>query len=112
MRMQNHARRIASVECRDAPRAPSWIDELREIDRQDRAVRAITKFAQELAGFPPPPPPVQIETFRIEAPPAPPPPPPPAQRWTKDVRPGPQDVLTWEEAMSVPWYDALAEEQR
>jgi hypothetical protein len=46
-------------------------------------------------------------------PPARPPPPPPRApkpRWTKDIRPGPHDVLTWEEAMQVPWFDPLAED--
>ncbi len=44
--------------------------------------------------------------------PAPPPrpPPPPKPRWTKDIRPGPHDVLTWEEVLQVPWVDSLAEE--
>ncbi len=26
-------------------------------------------------------------------------------RWTKTVRPGPFDLLTWEEAMQVPWIE-------
>ncbi|MBS0518305.1 MAG: hypothetical protein JSR90_06405 [Proteobacteria bacterium] len=29
----------------------------------------------------------------------------PASRWTTSFRPGPHDVLTWEEAMRVPWID-------
>ena len=42
--------------------------------------------------------------------PPPPPPPPPKPRWTKDIRPGPHDVLSSEEAMQVPWIDSMAEE--
>lgn len=34
-----------------------------------------------------------------------PPPRAPASRWTASFRPGPHDVLTWEEAMRVPWID-------
>jgi hypothetical protein len=45
-----------------------------------------------------------------QPPPRPPPPPPPKPRWTKDIRPGPHDVLTWEEAMQVPWFDPLKED--
>jgi hypothetical protein len=29
----------------------------------------------------------------------------PARKWTKTHRPGPFDVLTWEEAMQVPWIE-------
>ena len=43
-------------------------------------------------------------------PPPPPPSPSPKPRWTKDIRPGPHDVLTWEEVLQVPWVDSLAEE--
>jgi hypothetical protein len=44
---------------------------------------------------------------------APPPPPrPPKPRWTKDNRPGPHDVLSWEEAMQVPWVDSSAEDDK
>ncbi len=42
--------------------------------------------------------------------PPPPPPPPPRPRWTKDIRPGPHDVLTWEEVLQVPWVDSMAED--
>lgn len=107
MRLESHARRIAGVERRDVPKAPSWMEELYAMDREERAVRAVTKFAQELAGFPPPPP-VQVETFPVEPPP-PPPPPVHKPRWTMDNRPGPHDLLTWEEALQVPWYDPFKE---
>jgi hypothetical protein len=45
------------------------------------------------------------------APPSQPPPRPPEPRWTKDNRPGPHDVLSWEEAMQVPWVDSSAEDE-
>lgn len=109
MRIESHARRIGRVERRDAPKAPSWMEELYAMDREERAVRAVTKFAQELAGFPPPPPPVQVETFRIEA--LPPPPPVHRPRWTKDIRPGPHDVLTWDEVLQVPWMEEMNEQR-
>ena len=37
---------------------------------------------------------------------------PPKPRWTKDNRPGPHDVLSWEEAMQVPWVDSSAEDDK
>jgi hypothetical protein len=47
-----------------------------------------------------------------QLPPRPPPPRPPPSgpppRWTKDIRPGPHDVLNWDEAMQVPWVDSSA----
>ena len=59
----------------------------------------------------------QDEGVRVAAPPSQPPPrpPPPAApkpRWTKDIRPGPHDVLNWEEAMQVPWVDSMAEDDK
>ena len=81
-----------------------------EMVRERGATVAIAQYAVDLAGLPLPPPP-----------PAPPPPPlspdavvatsaprvPQARKWTMDHRPGPHDLLTWEEAMQVPWIDGF-----
>ena len=57
------------------------------------------------------------EGVRVVAPPpqpAPRPPPsppqPPKPRWTKDIRPGPHDVLTWDEVLQVPWVNEMEED--
>jgi hypothetical protein len=31
--------------------------------------------------------------------------------WTKDVRPGPHDILTWEEILDIPWIDGTDDEE-
>ncbi len=50
--------------------------------------------------------PAEEGRVQTRAPPACPPPPPAKSRWTKDVRPGPHDVLTSEEAIQVPWLES------
>jgi hypothetical protein len=95
-----------------------------QLDREVPAMRTLVAFALELAGTdkllppePPPPPPVTPVGLG-NAPMHVPEPPPRLRRptqdrvWTKDIRPGPHDVLTWEEAMRVPWFDPLAETER
>jgi hypothetical protein len=81
-------------------------------EERRRAVLALVAYAQELAGVEPPA--AAPEPLRDE-PPAPcadpvaaPPPPSRAPVWGGDRRPGPHDVLTWEEVMRVPWVEGEA----
>ena len=117
MKIENHGRRIDRVERRDAPKEESeWIQAVRENARQDDAVRALVAFALHLAGTDKLP--SRVPTGGGNAAPYVPEPPPRVRRpaegrvWTKDVRPGPHDVLTWEEAMRVPWVDPFVEGER
>jgi hypothetical protein len=84
--------------------------------RRRRAALALAAFAQDLAGVEPPavvPEPPRDEPVRgtpmRDAPPPPSarpfaaPPPPSRPVWGPDNRPGPHDVLTWEEVMRLPW---------
>ncbi len=88
-------------------------------EEQKQAVRAVTALALQLAGTDKlplrerPPPPRPVRAVVVTEPPERPSAPPPAAkpRWTMDHRPGPHDLLTWEEAMQVPWYDPLKEEE-
>jgi hypothetical protein len=61
----------------------------------------------------PPHPEERPERPRLEGcePARPPPSPhPPKPRWTKDIRPGPHDVLTWDEVLQVPWVNEMSED--
>ncbi len=104
------ARRVGRLKGRPrqgkATTGNDWVQAAYEVDREKRATLALVAFAQALAG-----------TVKVEAPlspvcdgameaepPAPAPPPRGAARvWSQTVRPGPHDVLTWDEAMRVPW---------
>jgi hypothetical protein len=77
-------------------------------ERRRRATLALVAFAQELAGVEPSaatPEPARDEPSAPRVDPVAAPPPPSRPRWSRDRRPGPHDVLTWEEAMQVPWMD-------
>ena len=98
-------------------RKDDWIEVADAAEKEYQAVRAIVAFALALAGtdkLPPPPPTWLAGNSTTILVPDPPVLPPCAQppRWTKEVRPGPHDVLTWEEAMQVPWFDPFAETER
>lgn len=102
------------------PRRQSFKEVIEQLEREAPAVQAIVALALELAGtdklLPPEPEPLASDVTMV-APEVPVPPPrlprPKEGRvWTKDVRPGPHDILTWEEAMQVPWFDSLAEAER
>ncbi len=109
-----HDRRLRTVARKLAPpKRDVWKEAVYEIDRRDRAVRALVAFALNLAG---------TDKLPSRAPvgggnapqhvPAPPPRIPPPTRgrvWTKDIRPGPHDVLTLEEVLKVPWVDMHTE---
>ena len=90
---------------------------LRMKEDEKQAVSALVAFALRLAGTDrlplrvPPPAPRAASVVAAPQPPTRPPSPPPAPkpRWTKDIRPGPHDLLTWEEAMQVPWFDPFKE---
>ena len=114
--------RAKSGNRRGKPRRQSFEEVIEKLEREASAVQACVALALQLAGtdkllppepLVPEPPPVGIgtATMHVTEPPSPRarPPLPERPRWTKDIRPGPHDVLTWEEAMQVPWYDPLAE---
>ena len=95
------------------------LDEAMEkLDREAPAMRALVAFALELAGTdklpPPSPAPLAGDTPTILIPDVPvlPPRAEPVSRWINGKRPGPHDILTWEEAMQVPWFDPFAEPER
>ena len=102
------------------PRRQSFKEAIEQLEREAPAVQAIVALALELAGtdklLPPEPEPLASDVTMV-APEVPVPPPRPRRPtegrvWTKDVRPGPHDLLTWEEAMQVPWIDPFAEGER
>ena len=107
---------------RGKPRRQSFKEAIEQLEREAPAVQACVALALELAGtdklLPPEPEPLVGDASPIlppqqaVTPPRAPPPRAQPPRWTKDIRPGPHDVLTWEEAMQVPWYDPLAEGER
>ncbi len=81
-----------------------------------KAVGALVAFARELAGTADLQPPsddgelpallaADVGETAQSAPPIASPPSPPKPRWTKIRRPGPFDVLTWDEIMTVPWVE-------
>ncbi len=82
---------------------------------EQNAVHAMVELALELAGTRKPRPPVPAGGGNAPMYVPEPSPPPSLRRlpqgrvWTKDVRPGPHDVLTWEEAMRVPWLNGATE---
>jgi hypothetical protein len=86
---------------------------LKEALLEAEAVQALVDFALELAGTEKPPPPVFVgggnAPLHIPEPPPRLRPPTQGRVWSKDVRPGPHDVLTWEEAMRVPWLNGVTE---
>jgi hypothetical protein len=101
----NH-RALERLERTSGAKDDGWLKAVYALDRERRAALALAKFAQELAGVEPP----ALEPVRDEPPPprahpfaAPPPPRRPV--WGPNNRPGPHDVLTWEEVMQVPWIE-------
>jgi hypothetical protein len=82
-------------------RPPPWIEALRAMEREYKAARIFTAFARALAGTDK----MQMQVRDETPPPAVPSAPPPRSAPT---RPGPHDVLTWEEAMRIPWLDTNA----
>lgn len=122
MSILGHRRRIQRLEQRSGSKQDPWVEAVYETEREVQATRkavaALVEFALVLAGTD------RMPMARIAA----------AQRdavnepvpradrsflrrggrqvWSEAVRPGPNDVLTWEEAMRVPWLDANAEAER
>ena len=107
---------------RGKPRRLSFKEAIEKLEREATAVQAVVALALQLAGTdkllpPEPEPPVGdaspiLPPQQAVIPPRAAPPRPQPPRWTKEIRPGPHDLLTWEEAMQVPWYDPLAEGER
>ena len=94
-----------------------WTEEVYATDRNFRAVWGLTGLARALAGtdkkraasLAPPPADNEMKTeSRVHHVPA------RTHRpvWSEVVRPGPHDVLTWEEAMRIPWIEGNAEAQQ
>jgi hypothetical protein len=103
--MSNHGRRLNVLDKIGREKGGSpWLRAVTELAREQDATLAIAQFAVELAGLPlPPPPPPPLAPEAVVATPAPRV--PQGRKWTMDIRPGPHDLLTWEEAMQVPWID-------
>lgn len=114
MSIENHARRLARIAEKGWTKDNSLMSLVvgaERLEKRRRAALALVAFAQELAGVEAPtvaPEPVREEPMRGG-------PPPPSARpfaapslpsrpvWGPDNRPGPHDVLTWEEVMRLPW---------
>ena len=113
MSAAGHSRRLGHMERRSAAKQDSWLEAVYQVEEEFQAVRALTAFALALAGTEKAPEPVPV---RDETPPADPPAQPPRRAGTpakdKMARPGPTDVLTWEQAMRVPWLDETATAER
>ena len=113
----NHASNRRALDCLLQKRRKKhnpWLEAVFASDRETRAALALAEVAQILAGT------EKIKAARFaassvgsttEAAPGVDHPPPRNRRpvWSKTVRPGPHDVLTWDEAMQVPWIEGSAE---
>ena len=90
-----------------------YVEAVYETDRLFRAVEGITGFARMLAGMEErrvaSVTPVSVDNVTETAPRVDHPPPRSHRAvWSETVRPGPHDVLTWDEAMRIPWLDENA----
>ena len=107
MSIATHARRLKRLERPYAPREETLADLLAPLQRERDAALSLVVFARALAGTdrtpPAATPPTSEARPRVTRPPR-----SKGRVWTKDIRPGPNDWLTWEEAMSVPWIDGGA----
>ena len=107
--MSTHGRRLQVLDKAGQETGTSiWLRAVAEITREKEAAVAIARFAVNLAGMPlpplPPSPPLAPDAVVA----TPVPRVPQGRKWTKDIRPGRHDILTWEEAMQVPWIDGTA----
>ncbi len=107
----SHGRRLRTVARKLAPPARDvWMEAVYEIDRRGARGAGDGRFRAGVGGHcrqRPPPSSLQSACFTRARRSRPPPLPraKPVSRWINGERPGPQDVLTWEEAMQVPWID-------
>ncbi len=108
MTIAGHARRMHRLK----PPQEKWslVAALLELKKKEDAVLAIVAWAKELAGGPRDwraTAAATGSTAAVAAERVMPPPieQPPKARWTKTRRPGPFDVLTWDEIMQVPWIE-------
>jgi hypothetical protein len=108
--MSTHGRRLKVLrEIRRGRGGSPWVWAAAELARERKAMLALAQFAVDLAGLPlPPPPPIAPDAVAATPAPRVPPGAPQRRKWTMDIRPGRHDVLTWEEAMQVPWNDGRA----
>ena len=114
MSHRSNARALERLEKAYEAQRGGHAEVVHEADCLHRALLGITKFTRELAGTYEPPT-LALGNYAGEGPLAPQPQPrPPLQPagrvWTKDIRPGPHDVLTWQEVQRVPWIDGMAED--
>ena len=115
MTIVGHRRRIEQLELRSGSKQDPWVEAVyaveREVQATRKAVAALVEFALALAGTDTIRPAVLVassEGRAIQATPTViPAPPPKSRRWGRHdgARPGPHDVLTWDEAMRVPWIE-------
>jgi hypothetical protein len=94
-----------------------WTEEVYATDRLFRSVEGITGFARMLAGTdkrpaPSPAPTSADNEMKIESRVHHVPARTHRPVWSEVVRPSSHDVLTWDEAMRVPWIEGNAEAQQ
>lgn len=113
-----NSRALAKLEQACEAQRGGHAETVAEADRLYRALDGITRFPRRLAGTdraPELPAGNYAGEVRDRAADAPPSTTPSAEptdkRWTKTHRPGPHDVLTWQEALSVPWIDGMEEDE-
>lgn len=114
-----NARALARLEQAYDARRGGFAEAVAEADRLHRALTGITKFVRVLAGTYEEPAP-NLGNYTGEKPARPHPEPrlepsspvPIGRVWTKDIRPDPREVLTWQEVQRIPWVDELAERER
>jgi hypothetical protein len=114
MKIGQHGRRLEGLERSAGAARGGWFAAVYRLDRERRAALALARFAQTLAGTEKPPPvepstePSSEPSPGLSAAPRVLPPCRGPRAWGKDNRPGPHDVLTWEEVLRLPWLDANA----
>ena len=115
MSIVGHRRRLERLELRSGSKRAPWVEAVYEAEREVQATRkavaALVEFALVLAGTDKIRPAALVAPSgdrSIQATPTViPAPPPRTRRWGRreDTRPGPHDVLTWDEAIRVPWIE-------
>jgi hypothetical protein len=110
----SNSRLLRRLEQKRGLRRSPYVEAVYAVEREYQAVRGITGFARLLAGTderqmasvaPSPADSVTEFVSRVDHAP------PRSSRlvWSETVRPGRDDILTWDEAMRVPWVDASVE---
>lgn len=108
MSIEGHDRRLLRVAKKGWAHDNSLVRMVFAIHREKSAALTLVKFAQVLAGTdqrPETPKPVREEPRLPPDHPFAAPSPPSRPAWGPNNRPGVHDVLTWEEAMRLPWIE-------